>query len=97
MMLATGLRSAKENEVKVTFGGQLMIHALVRIDDSADPIQIDYYSLCGPTKGTIQHGIMQWAGDDACFNMAAAGQSRPSDFGCPAGGGRVLSHWRPKR
>jgi uncharacterized protein (TIGR03067 family) len=93
-MLSTGLRSGKQNELKVTFGGQLIIHALVRINENADPIQIDYYSLCGPTKGTIQHGIMQWIGDDACFNMASAGQPRPNDFNCPAGSGRLLSQWR---
>src|SRR5262245_30259648 len=38
MMLATGLRSATENQVKVTFGGQLMVHALVRIDERTEPI-----------------------------------------------------------
>lgn len=97
MMLTTGLRSANQNEVKVTFGGQLMIHALVRINESADPIQIDYYNLRGPAKGTVQHGIMQWVGEDACFNMAAAGQPRPTDFTCAVGSTRTLSHWRPKQ
>src|SRR6202007_1178764 len=42
MMLGTGLRSAQANEVKISFGGQTMIHALVRLDESADPIHVDY-------------------------------------------------------
>jgi uncharacterized protein (TIGR03067 family) len=96
MMLTTGLRSANRNEVKVTFSGQLLIHALVRINESVDPIEIDYYSLRGPAKGTVQHGIMQWVGDDACFNMAAPGQPRPNDFKCAVGSVRTLSHWRLK-
>jgi uncharacterized protein (TIGR03067 family) len=95
-MLATGLRSATQHEVKITFAGQLMIHAQVRIDEGADPIHIDYCNLSGPAKGTVQHGIMKWAGDDAWFNMAAAGRPRPDDFNCPAGSGRTLSQWRPK-
>ena len=44
-MLATGCRSAKDNEVKISFGGQVMIHALVRIDERTDPIQVDYFNL----------------------------------------------------
>jgi uncharacterized protein (TIGR03067 family) len=96
-MLATGLRSATQHEVKIAFAGQLMIHAQVRIDEGADPIHIDYYNLHGPAKGAVQHGILKWAGDDACFNMAAAGRPRPDDFTCPAGSGRTLSQWRPER
>lgn len=95
-MVATGQRVAARNEVKITFGGQLMIHALVRLDESTSPIQVDYYNLCGAI-GTVQQGIMQWVGDDACFNMAAPGQPRPEDFTCPPGSGRTLSQWRPKR
>jgi uncharacterized protein (TIGR03067 family) len=96
-MLATGLRSASQNQVKVTFGGQLIIHASIRIDEGADPIHVDYYNLGCSTKGAIQQGIMQWLGDDACFNMSAPGQPRPDDFTCPAGSGRTLSVWRPKQ
>jgi uncharacterized protein (TIGR03067 family) len=95
-MLATGLRSATQNQVKVTFAGQLMVHALVRIDEGTDPIHIDYYNLGASVKGTLQHGIMKWVGDDACFNMADPAQPRPNDFTCRAGSGRTLSHWRPK-
>ena len=60
-------------EVKISFGGQLMIDALVRIDESTDPIGVDYYNLCGSAKGTVQHGIMRWIGDDVCFQHGRAG------------------------
>jgi uncharacterized protein (TIGR03067 family) len=96
-MIATAVRSATQNELKVTVGGQLMIDALVRVDESTDPIAIDYCALGGPIKGTIQQGIIEWIGDDACFVMSPAGQPRPSDFSCPAGSGRILSQWRLKR
>jgi uncharacterized protein (TIGR03067 family) len=93
-MCATGQRSASNNEVKISFGGKVMIHALVRVDDRADPVSVDYYNLAGPAKGTVQHGIMQWMGDEACFCMAAPDRPRPADFGAPAGTGRTFSQWR---
>ena len=96
MMLATGLRTAKQNHVKVTFGGQLMVDALIRIDEYADPVRIDYFSLCGQSKGQVQLGILQWVGQEACMIMAAPGQPRPTDFACVAGSGYTLSRWRPK-
>jgi uncharacterized protein (TIGR03067 family) len=97
MVLSTGLRTTTQNQVKITFGGQLMIDALVRIDETTEPIGVDYYNLCGSAKGTVQYGIMKWIGADACFNMAAPDQPRPDDFECPEGSGRTLSHWRPKK
>jgi len=93
MMLATALRSARQNEVKITFGGQLMMHALIRIDESSDPIGIDYYNLCG-AKGTVQQGILRWFGNEVCFCTAAPSDNRPTDFVAPSGSGRMLSQWR---
>lgn len=93
-MCGTGKRAATNNEVKISFGGKVMIHALVRIDESANPIHVDYYNLAGPLKGAIQHGIMQWLGDEACFCMAAPNQPRPADFDAPVGSGRTFSQWR---
>lgn len=95
-MLRTGRRSAARNEIKITFGGQVVIHALVRIDESSRPVAVDYLNLAGMTKAEVQHGIMQWIGDEACFCMAAPGDPRPQDFACPAGSGRILSQWRPE-
>jgi uncharacterized protein (TIGR03067 family) len=96
-MLATGRRTAARNEVTIRFGGQVMIRALVRFNESADLLQIDYYNLHGSLKGTIQHGIMKWIGSDACFNMAAPCQPRPDEFTAPLGSGRTLSQWRLKK
>ena len=95
--LKTGQRLATKNEIKVTFAGQTMLHALVRIHEDTDPIQVDYCLLSGPAKGVIQLGIMKWIGTDACFCMTSPRQPRPTDFNCPPGSGQSLSQWRPKK
>ena len=74
-----------------------MIHALVRLDESTDPMHVDYYNLDGACKGAIQLGLLKWIGDEACFCMAAPGDPRPADFTCPAGSGRTFSQWRRKK
>jgi uncharacterized protein (TIGR03067 family) len=96
MMLSTGLRTAAKNEVTILFGGQTMIHALVRLNEEMDPVHVDYYNLDGPTKGSIQLGIFKWTGDDACFCMASPGDSRPADFTSTPSSGRTFSQWRLK-
>lgn len=96
-MLRTGLRNATKNEVKIFFGGQKMIHALIKLDESTNPALVDYYNLDGMCKGAIQHGIFEWNGEDACFCMAAPGTPRPNDFTAPPGSGRTFSRWRPKK
>jgi uncharacterized protein (TIGR03067 family) len=97
MMLGTGVRSAARNEIRISFGGQTVIHALIRLDATADPLQVDYYNLDGPSRGVLQHGILQWVGDEACFCMGAPGRDRPDEFTSPAGSGRTLSQWRRKK
>jgi uncharacterized protein (TIGR03067 family) len=97
MMLPTGLRTATRNEIRISFGGQTMIHALVKIDESTAPLQVDYYNLDGPIKGTVQYGILKWIGDEVCFCMAAIGHPRPDDFTSSAGSQRTLSQWRHKK
>lgn len=96
MMLWTGLRTAEKNEVTISFAGQTMIHALVRLDEKTNPVQVDYCNIGGASQGTVQYGLMKWEGDEACFCMAAPGQPRPGDFECPAGSGRTYSQWRLK-
>ena len=49
--LPFGSRTATGNEVKVIFGGQVMLHAKVRIDDATIPIAVDYLHLKGGAKG----------------------------------------------
>jgi uncharacterized protein (TIGR03067 family) len=96
-MLRTGLRIATKNEIRILFGGQMMIHALVRLDESANPLQVDYYNIGGACQGSIQYGLMKWVGDEPCFCMAGPGQPRPEDFTCPPGSGRTISQWRLNR
>ena len=97
LMLFAGRRTAVKNEVKISFAGQTMIHALVRIGEGAEPLHVDYFNLGGAGSGTIQLGLMRWEGDEACFCMGAPGQPRPGDFTCAPGSGHTLSQWRRKK
>jgi len=45
----------------------------------------------------VQHGIMQWIGDEACFCMAPPGEPRPQDFTSTPKSGQILSQWRSLR
>jgi uncharacterized protein (TIGR03067 family) len=93
-MVKTGTRSAKGNEVTIAVGGKVVTHVRVRIDETTSPLQIDYFNLEGPAKGTVQHGIMEWQGNVACVCIAASGQNRPTEFSSLGGSGRILSRWR---
>jgi uncharacterized protein (TIGR03067 family) len=89
--LAYGSRTAHGNEVKVVFGGQTMVHAKVRVDDSVIPAAIDYLALSGRGKGAVTFGILEWIGDEVRILMAGPGQPRPSSFDAPKG---TLSRWK---
>lgn len=91
--LPFGSRTMTGNEMKVVFGGQVMAHARVRIDERATPMAIDYLNLSGSAKGKVSLGIVDWVGDDARFLVAAPGQARPTSFDKP-GKGQTLSRWR---
>jgi uncharacterized protein (TIGR03067 family) len=93
--LAFGSRVAAGNEVKVVFGGQVMVHAKMRIDESATPVAVDYLNLSGAQRGAVSRGIMEWVGDEARFLMAAPGRPRPANFSAPPAAG-TLSRWRKK-
>lgn len=94
--LSFGLRSQTGVETKVVFGGQTMVHAKVRFNEAAMPIEVDYLNLTGKAKGSITHGLFRWDGDEAVFCMAAPGKPRPVDFTCDPGSGRILSRWKRK-
>ena len=93
--LSFGLRTAVGNEVKVVFGGQVMVHAKVRLDETTTPIAIDYLNLDGRQAGTVNRGIMEWVGEEVRFHIAAPGRPRPGDFTASSGPG-TLSQWRKK-
>jgi uncharacterized protein (TIGR03067 family) len=93
--LAFGSRTMTDNETKVVFGGQTMVHAKIRFDETVTPIAVDYLNI-GRGGRTVTHGIFEWAGDEARFCMAAPEASRPDDFSCAAGSGRTLSQWKKR-
>lgn len=97
MMLRTARRSMSQNEVQISVGGQTIIHASIKINESTDPIQVDYCSLGAASKGAIQLGLFKWDGAEACFCMGAPGAPRPDDLNAPAGSGRTFSQWRLKK
>jgi uncharacterized protein (TIGR03067 family) len=90
--LLHGKRTMIDNHTTVVFGGQKMVDASVRIDETASPIAIDYLHLSGKNKGKVTLGILDWQGDDVRFVMAAAGEPRPTSFDAPPKG--TLSRWR---
>jgi len=92
--LAYGSRTMDGNETKVVFGGQTMVHAKVRIDDSVTPIAVDYLNLSGQAKGRVSLGIMDWVGGEVRFLMASPGSPRPTEFS--SGPGLTLSRWTKK-
>ena len=94
--LPYGSRSHSGLETKVVFGGQTMVHAKVRFNESAMPIEVDYLNLNGKGKGSISRGLFRWEDQEAIYCMAAPGAPRPSDFSCEAGSGRILSRWKRK-
>jgi uncharacterized protein (TIGR03067 family) len=94
--LSFGSRSMSGNEVKIVFGGQTMVHAKMRIDETATPMAVDYLNLAGRHKGTLSLGIMEWAGDRVRFLMETPGKPRPTAFSCERGSGRTLSGWKKR-
>jgi uncharacterized protein (TIGR03067 family) len=94
--LPFGSRIHSGAETKVIFGGQTMVHAKVRFDEAATPIEVDYFNLAGKAKGTLSLGLFRWDGDQAVYCIAAPGAPRPSDFTCSKGSGRILSRWKRK-
>jgi uncharacterized protein (TIGR03067 family) len=92
--LPFGRRTHTDAETRIVFGGQTMVHARVRVNESAAPIEIDYLNLAGRAKGSITLGIFRWDGEEAVYCTGAAGAPRPADFTSETGSGRILSRWK---
>jgi uncharacterized protein (TIGR03067 family) len=92
-MLAFGSRTMSGNETKVVFGGQVMLHAKVRLDESRTPIGVDYLNV-GRGPATVTLGILELRGDVMRVCMAPAGAPRPADFSSEKGSGRTFSEWK---
>lgn len=93
--LENGRRIVRGDELRVTFGGQLIVHARVRYDDTHAPAHIDYLYLAGESQGRIAHGICELREGALYVNMAPAGVPRPTDWESAPGSGRSFSRWRP--
>ena len=84
-MATTGQRVATENEIKVTFGGKVMLHALVRISRKHGP----YRSGLLPARGSrrrrppVRHYEMDRR--RSVFLHGSAPQSAPDRLQLPAG------------
>jgi uncharacterized protein (TIGR03067 family) len=91
--LRFGSRTTTGSVVKVVFGGQVMVHAKMKIDERATPMAVDYLNLAGTHKGRVSLGILDWVGDEIRFLIASPGQPRPASFDTP-GKGQTLSIWR---
>ena len=89
--LPFGSRTHAGVETKVVFGGQTMLHAKMRFNDAATPVEVDYLNLAGKGKGSISRGLFRWDGEEAVFCIGAPGSERPSDFTCNPGSGRRLA------
>jgi uncharacterized protein (TIGR03067 family) len=95
-MLAFGSRTVVGNEMKVVFGGQVMVHVRMRIDESQSPVALDYLNIGRSMTGRISLGIMEWIGDEIRICMSAPGEPRPTEFSCEPGSNRTLSQWKRK-
>jgi len=93
LFLTFGTRTTTGNEVKVVFGGQVMVHVKMRLDEGQLPVAVDYLNIGRGTKG-VTLGIVELRGDVARFCMAPAGAPRPAEFSSDKGSGRTLSEWR---
>jgi uncharacterized protein (TIGR03067 family) len=92
-MLAFGTRTMTGNETQVTFGGQVMVHAMVRLDERQTPIAIDYLNV-GQGPKRVSLGILELRRDVVRLCMAPAGGPRPTEFASEKGSGRVFSEWK---
>ena len=94
-MLAFGSRTMTGNEMQVVFGGQVMVHAKVKVNASRTPIEIDYLNI-GRGPSTVTLGILELSDGVIRVCMAQPGAPRPDDFTSSAGSGRTFSEWKKK-
>ncbi len=92
--LPHGSRTGTGNEVKVVFGGQVMLYVKMRIDPTQSPVAVDYIHLSNALKGQVGLAIMKWEGEEAIFCSSNPGMARPTTF--EPGPGITLSRWRRK-
>ena len=89
-MAKHGKRVARNNEITVTMGGQVIVKARFTVDRAHSPMHIDYL-LAG---NQLQHGIYELEGKRLKVIFSAPGQPRPRDFSTARGDGRTLAVWK---
>jgi len=94
-MLPFGSRTVSGNETKVVFGGQVMVHAKMRIDESQAPALVDYLNV-GRGAKSVTLGLVELRDAVARFCMAPVGAPRPTEFSSEKGSGCILSEWKRK-
>ena len=75
-----GIRHAVGDTVMVTMGGQLMMHAIFKLDPTTTPKSIDYSVIGGPLAGSHVSGVYKLEGNRFTICMGAPGGSRPDDL-----------------
>ncbi|HTF89991.1 MAG TPA: TIGR03067 domain-containing protein [Planctomycetota bacterium] len=78
----------------VTFGPQVILDALTRVDASSEILNVDYLHVGGPTPGAVQRAIARRSADELELCMAAAGAPRPTELRSTRGSGWTLSVWK---
>ncbi len=92
-MLMMGSRTVSGNETKVVFGGQVMVHAKMRLDESRAPVAVDYLNI-GRGARTVSLGILERRDHLVRICMAPPDAPRPGDFSSEKGSGLIFSEWR---
>ena len=92
-LLSMGSRTVTGNETKVVFGGQVMVHAKMRFDESRTPVAVDYLNV-GHGARTVSLGILERRDHLVRICMAPPNAPRPDDFSSEKGSGRIFSEWK---
>lgn len=96
MMVSSGKRVSKNAVVRISFGGQVYIHAKYTVNTAKNPYQIDYYHVAGMFAGQRQEGIYELNGPQMTVIFAEPGKARPGDFSTTTGDSRTLTVWKKK-
>jgi uncharacterized protein (TIGR03067 family) len=93
-MIKSGKRITRGCETVVSFGGQVLMKARVKVDSAKTPHEIDYYNTEGIFAGKIQYGIYEMNNGILKVIFAVPGNPRPADFTVKPGDYRTLTVWK---
>jgi uncharacterized protein (TIGR03067 family) len=88
-MVRYGKRVDAHNEVKVSFGPQVIFKAKYTAQSGQDPKTIDFHS-----AGGLQLGIYELSGETLRVCYGAPGQARPEGYDTAPGDGRTMAVWK---